>query len=225
MKLLQKYVHDKFSDKTAAKRSFFLDFRSCLTIAAALLLSLLMLTGCLDASVQDTPAGSTASIDSADSTDPDGSKEISTNNQTSSPEASVRSSEAETSSSAVQEDTSAREDVSVQEDGTYTSKEEVALYLHLYGHLPGNYITKKEAEELGWDSKEGNLWDVAYGKSIGGSRFGNYEGQLPSQKGRTYYECDIDYEGGYRGPERLTYSNDGLIFYTSDHYQTFEQLY
>ena len=77
----------------------------------------------------------------------------------------------------------------------------------------------------GWDSKEGNLWDVAYGKSIGGSRFGNYEGQLPSQKGRTYYECDIDYEGGYRGPERLIYSNDGLIFYTSDHYQTFEQLY
>ena len=38
-------------------------------------------------------------------------------------------------------------------------------------------------------------------------------------------ECDIDYDGGYRGPKRLIYSNDGLVFYTEDHYKTFEQLY
>ncbi|MDO4327874.1 MAG: ribonuclease domain-containing protein [Lachnospiraceae bacterium] len=113
----------------------------------------------------------------------------------------------------------------IEESGSYTSRDEVALYLHAYGHLPDNYITKKEAEALGWDSKKGNLWDAAPGMSIGGSRFGNYEGLLPDEKGRTYFECDIDYEGGYRGAKRIIYSNDGLVFYTEDHYKTFEQLY
>ena len=113
----------------------------------------------------------------------------------------------------------------VTEDGEYTSKEEVAAYLHQFGHLPSNYITKKEAEALGWDSREGNLWEVAPGKSIGGSRFGNYEGSLPDKNGRKYYECDIDYTGGYRGAKRIIYSGDGLIYYTEDHYKTFEKLY
>lgn len=115
--------------------------------------------------------------------------------------------------------------LTVDESGVYTSKEEVALYIHLYGHLPSNYITKKQAEKLGWDSRAGNLWDVAPGMSIGGSRFGNYEGALPDKEGRTYYECDIDYDGGYRGAKRIIYSDDGLIFYTEDHYKTFEELY
>ena len=113
----------------------------------------------------------------------------------------------------------------VSEDGEYISKDEVAFYLHEYGRLPGNYITKKEAQELGWDNKKGNLSEAAPGKSIGGSHFGNYEKALPEKKGRKYYECDLEYQGGYRGAKRLVYSNDGLIFYTEDHYQTFEQLY
>lgn len=113
----------------------------------------------------------------------------------------------------------------VSEDGTYTSPDQVALYIHLYGHLPSNYITKKEAEAAGWNSSRGNLWDVAYGMSIGGSRFGNYEGALPDKDGRKWYECDVNYQGGYRGSERILYSSDGLIYYTGDHYETFEQLY
>ena len=113
----------------------------------------------------------------------------------------------------------------LDEHGSYTSKDAVAAYIHTYGHLPDNYITKRDAEELGWNSKEGNLWEVAPGKSIGGSKFGNYEGLLPEKKGRKYFECDIDYEGGYRGAKRIIYSNDGLIFYTDDHYESFEQLY
>ena len=116
-------------------------------------------------------------------------------------------------------------ELSVEESGVYSTKDEVAQYLHLYGHLPDNYITKQEAEQLGWNSKEGNLWEVAPGKSIGGNRFGNYEGLLPDKKGRKYFECDIDFEGGYRGAKRLIYSSDGLIYYTEDHYNTFEQLY
>lgn len=113
----------------------------------------------------------------------------------------------------------------IAEDGSYTSKEEVALYIHTYGRLPDNFITKKDAEALGWVSREGNLWEVAPGMSIGGSRFGNYEGQLPDEKGRKWYECDINFDGTYRGAERIVYSNDGLIYYTGDHYESFEQLY
>ena len=115
--------------------------------------------------------------------------------------------------------------LSVEEDGTYTSKEEVALYIHTYGKLPSNFVTKKEAQAAGWDNKKGNLQDVIPGASIGGDRFGNYEGILPDKKGRKYYECDIDYEGGYRGGKRIVFSNDGLIFYTEDHYESFETLY
>ena len=117
------------------------------------------------------------------------------------------------------------EKVHVEEDGEYTSKDEVAAYLNEYGHLPGNYITKNEARELGWNSSKGNLDKVAPGKSIGGDRFGNNEGLLPNSKGRKYFECDIDYKGGRRNAKRIIYSNDGLIFYTEDHYESFEQLY
>ena len=113
----------------------------------------------------------------------------------------------------------------ILESEEYSSTEEVAEYLYLYGHLPDNYITKNEAKELGWDSSKGNLWDVAPGKSIGGDKFGNREGLLPEKKGRTYYECDVNYEGGYRGSDRIIYSSDGLVYFTEDHYNSFELLY
>ena len=112
----------------------------------------------------------------------------------------------------------------LDEDGTYTGKEDVAAYIHTYGHLPNNFITKKEAEKLGWSG--GSLEPYAPGKCIGGSRFGNYEGILPEKKGRTYTECDIDTLGASkRGAKRIVFSNDGLIYYTGDHYETFELLY
>ena len=101
------------------------------------------------------------------------------------------------------------------EDGCYTSKEDVALYLHLYGRLPGNFMTKREALE-----------PYAPGMCIGGGRFGNYEGLLPEAEGRTYTECDIDTLGASkRGAKRIVFSNDGLIYYTQDHYASFELLY
>ena len=112
----------------------------------------------------------------------------------------------------------------VEEDGWYSSKDEVAAYLQEYHHLPDNYLTKNEAYDLGWDPDEGNLWDVADGMSIGGDKFGNREGLLPKESGRQYYECDIDYEGGYRNGKRIVYSNDGLIYYTDDHYESFEEI-
>ncbi|MBQ2860874.1 MAG: ribonuclease [Peptococcaceae bacterium] len=117
------------------------------------------------------------------------------------------------------------ERTTLAKDGSYTSPDDVAEYLHFYGHLPDNFITKNEARDLGWDSQAGNLDEVAPGMSIGGDTFGNREGLLPKADGRKYYECDVNYEGGYRGEERIVYSNDGLIFYTDDHYESFEQLY
>ena len=116
-----------------------------------------------------------------------------------------------------------QEEESVEYGEDYTSKEEVALYLHLYEELPPNFITKNEAKKLGWVSNKGNLGEVAPGMSIGGDHFGNYEGVLP--KGKEYHECDIDSDGGYRGAKRIVYSDDGCIYYTEDHYETFELLY
>ena len=109
-------------------------------------------------------------------------------------------------------------------DGSYTTKEEVALYIHTYGKLPENFITKNEARDLGWEG--GGLEDYAPGKSIGGDRFGNYEELLPDAPGRTWTECDIGTRGkDSRGAKRIVFSNDGLIYYTDDHYESFELLY
>ena len=127
-------------------------------------------------------------------------------------------------SSAPAEEAPSEEDALPPEDGWYYSKEDVALYIHTYGHLPDNFITKKEAEALGWSG--GSVEKYAPGMAIGGSRFGNYEGLLPEADGRTYTECDIDTEGASsRGAKRIVFSNDGLIYYTEDHYKSFELLY
>lgn len=112
----------------------------------------------------------------------------------------------------------------IDERGVYTSRDDVALYIHTYGRLPDNFITKKEAESLGWEG--GGLDDYAYGKCIGGSHFGNYEGVLPERQGRRYTECDIDtLHRSSRGAKRIVFSNDGLIYYTDDHYESFTLLY
>ena len=112
----------------------------------------------------------------------------------------------------------------IDEDGVYDSKEDVALYLITYGHLPKNYYTKAEARKLGWEG--GNLEQFVKNGCIGGDVYSNFEGKLPKKDGRIYYECDIDTIGyKNRGSRRIIYSNDGLIYYTHNHYETFELLY
>jgi guanyl-specific ribonuclease Sa len=115
--------------------------------------------------------------------------------------------------------------VLVTKGQSYSTMAEVAAYIHEFRSLPPNFITKTEAQKLGWDNAKGNLWEVTDHKSIGGDRFGNREGLLPKAAGRQYYECDINYYGGYRGAQRIVYSNDGLVFYSADHYANFRQLY
>lgn len=112
----------------------------------------------------------------------------------------------------------------IDEDGIYDTKDEVALYIHTFGRLPGNYITKAEAEKAGWSG--GSVEKYCPGKCIGGGRFGNYEGLLPDAAGRVWTECDINTLGAAsRGAERIVFSNDGLIYYTPDHYDSFQLLY
>ncbi len=109
-------------------------------------------------------------------------------------------------------------------DGWYYSAEDVALYLVIYGELPSNFITKNEARDLGWEG--GSVQKYLEGAAIGGDKFGNREGILPKADGRQYYECDIDTDGeNSRGAKRIVYSNDGLIYYTEDHYESFILLY
>ena len=122
----------------------------------------------------------------------------------------------------IPEDDPTEAEPTLDEHGSYTTKEDVALYIHLYGKLPENFITKNQARALGWEG--GSLEPYAPGKCIGGDRFGNYEGLLPTD--RKYTECDIDTLGAKsRGAKRIVFSKDGLIYYTDDHYESFTLLY
>lgn len=112
----------------------------------------------------------------------------------------------------------------IDEDGWYYSAEDVALYIYTYGWLPDNFITKDDARDLGWEG--GSVEKYAPGFAIGGDKFGNREDLLPKAEGRQYFECDIDTDGqNSRGAKRIVFSNDGLIYYTDDHYESFTLLY
>ena len=128
----------------------------------------------------------------------------------------------------IPEDTASAEDseatASIDEAGWYYSAEDVSLYLYTFGKLPENFITKDEARALGWEG--GSVEAYAPGCAIGGDTFGNREGLLPRATGRIYYECDIDTNSqNSRGSKRIVFSNDGLIYYTDDHYESFTLLY
>ena len=188
-----------------------LNKRQIMLIAAAALAAVLLLTGRL------TPAGLINSLLGTD---------IPEAQQTYESVQPAETSEAlpQADKSEPPEETAELEQTAIDEDGEYTSKEDVALYIHTYGKLPQNFIKKNEAKKLGWEG--GSLEPYAPGRSIGGDRFGNYEGLLPEAEGRRYTECDIDTMGrSSRGAKRIVFSNDGLIYYTGDHYKSFELLY
>ena len=106
-----------------------------------------------------------------------------------------------------------------------TAPQDITDYIFAHGTLPDNFLTKNEARQLGWDSSKNYVSDVAPGYSIGGDKFGNYEGLLPDASGRKWYEADANYTAGPRGAERILYSSDGLVYYTNDHYQTFTEMH
>ena len=163
-------------------------------------MTLTMMTGCVK---RKNPAGTTAAVTEASVsvTDKSSGKTKETTEKTSSRSTDRTDSKA-----------------SIDENVTYDNAKDVALYIHTYNKLPSNYITKKEAKALGWSG--GSLEEYAPGKCIGGDRYGNYEGLLPEDK--EYHECDIDTLGKKkRGSKRIIYSDDGYIYYTGDHYESF----
>ena len=184
------------------------------------LLLLFGIVGCKNNQKSQDVSSSTTSSAVLSSTESSSSLSSTESSSSSSSTESSSSSSSTTSSSS----SSSTESAVIDENGSYTSKDDVALYIHVYGRLPSNFISKNEAEKLGWSG--GSLEPYAPGKCIGGSRFGNYEGLLPKKSGRTYTECDIDTLGKKsRGAKRIVFSNDGLIYYTDDHYASFTLLY
>lgn len=202
----------------------------------AILLSLLMmfsLTACNESDIVPLVMDILAAADSSEpegemTTEPDASPEE-TDTDVTAPDESEDASTVTTTSSDGSDGSytvtvPGSEDFELDEEGDYTSSEDVALYIATYNHLPDNFMTKKEARELGWNG--GGLDDYAYGMCIGGDYFGNNEGLLPKAKGRVYHECDINtLHENKRGAERIVYSNDGLVYYSDDHYETFTLLY
>ena len=187
--------------------------RMALTFLLCALLPVFCLGVCSACSDLGAPSGIVAGGVSANEGNAGGAdSQTSTSASSSSSSSSAPSSQSKSSSS-------------VSENGTYTSKEQVALYIHRYGHLPQNFISKTKAKKAGWIPSEGNLQDVCPGKSIGGSRYYNDDGLLPDKSGRYWTECDIDYAGGHRNEKRIVFSNDGLVYYTGNHYRSFERLY
>ena len=199
----------------------------CLLMAAVMTVALL--AGCgngAGAGTQESASTLVSVTDQADQsqetetgdvTEADGSTDPAQSEDSDEPADSAESPDSPDSAETPEKDSGQQ----IDEDGSYTTKEDVALYIHIYGKLPSNFITKKEAEKLGWTG--GSLEPYAPGKCIGGNYFGNYEGKLPDGN---YKECDIDTLGKKkRGAKRLIYSDDGRIYYTEDHYESFTQLY
>ena len=97
------------------------------------------------------------------------------------------------------------------------------LTLMLKNDFPDYYILKEEALTKGW--KPGKwLSNFVPEKMIISGRYYNDNQHLPQSVGRVWYEADINYKSGKRNGQRILWSNDGLIFVTYDHYETFYEI-
>ena len=188
-------------------------------ILATVITAAYLLTGCAVQTTVETTTQATTEATTVEVT------ETTTIETTTAETTKVEETTAKTTSEATSEETTNESlEIVIDEEGSYTTCDDVSLYIYTYGKLPNNFITKKDAKKLGWEG--GSLEPYAPGMCIGGDYFGNYEGLLPTKDGREYHECDIDTLGEKsRGAKRIIYSNDGLIYYTEDHYESFMLLY
>ena len=110
--------------------------------------------------------------------------------------------------------------------GTATQKgvDGADFYLKYLQKLPNYYLTKFQAKKQGWRIKFKNLSDASPNKMIGGDIFKNDKNKLPTKSGRIWREADLDYTKGKRNAKRILWSDDGLIFVSYDHYQTFYEI-
>ncbi len=115
----------------------------------------------------------------------------------------------------------------VYENQEYSNYLDVVSYIYHFHKLPKNYLTKSQAEALGWSGSGSNVWqnDSLYGKLIGGDNFYNNEGNLPSVTGYAYVEVDVNCSNGRRGSHRIVYNRVTWdIYYSDDHYDSFVYL-
>ena len=122
----------------------------------------------------------------------------------------------------------------VEESGQYTTKDSVAAYLCKFDKLPANYVGKNEGKKL-YESETGNTFEkwnfnpwTTISVMIGGDNFDNFASN-PDNYHKTlpegsYHEADVDYSGKNRGTKRLVYQSDCIIFYTANHYESFDKL-
>jgi filamentous hemagglutinin len=89
--------------------------------------------------------------------------------------------------------------------------------------LPEEYVTQDIAYEYGW-SKGKALGNYVPGGQLGGDIYKNTTNVFPSAPGRIWYEADIGLVNtvsrAKQAGTRLVYSNDGLLYITTDHYKT-----
>ena len=197
------------------------------SLGICLILLMLLMTACgINEKVTPGTVQDTESVVKQDESDIQGESETSedvskTQEEPDAPELESEVQEPDSGTEDTQED--AANDNLPTYGNNYYDLVNVVLYLNVYGELPPNYITKSEAQALGWEG--GSVEKYKEGAAIGGDYFGNREGLLPAADGRKYTECDIDTHGySSRGARRLVFSNDGLYFYTSDHYESFSEV-
>ena len=106
---------------------------------------------------------------------------------------------------------------------TQQSANSVIEHLQQHGKLPDEYVTKTQARQQGWSGK-----NALHNGQIGGDIYRNDDLLLPTAKNRIWYEADIGIDSSIARNKqagiRLLYSNDGLIFITTDHYKTFKDV-
>ena len=104
-------------------------------------------------------------------------------------------------------------------DGQYGAD----YWIKYVASLPKYYITKDELIALGWKQGKSPA-KFAPGKMATMGIYRNDDNHLPQIPGRIWYEADINYYSGRRNGHRLLWSNDGLLFVTYDHYETFLEI-
>lgn len=98
--------------------------------------------------------------------------------------------------------------VTVRENKEYTDFDHVALYILTYNDVPDNYVPKILSSEYDNPSKYGV--------------FLNIEGRLPLDD--TYTEAYINGTPEDFGMERFVFSDDGELYYTLNHYESFSEI-
>ncbi|WP_368266061.1 ribonuclease domain-containing protein [Dickeya chrysanthemi] len=106
---------------------------------------------------------------------------------------------------------------------TTQAANDVVDSLRTTGTLPSNYVDKAQAVANGWKPGKA-LNNTNPGGQLGGDIFENSNNLLPPSPGRVWREADIGLNNtmsrSNQPGTRLLYSSDGLLYITTDHYET-----